>query len=133
MTKDNIEKCLREEGVNTRIQTNGYWYDFNHQNLHIEFCVQSNYNGNGRLFGEMYRKNFSNQEIEIMKQVFAQESLIIIPNPEEWTENVRRYNHRRFSIGGVLENIIPELMQLINTTTEDYIAQRLSYSKAFYG
>lgn len=131
MTQDNIKKCLREQGIATEIKTNGYWYRFNHKDLHVEFCAQSNYHGSGRFVGEMYKENLSSEEVEAMKQAFVEESLVRIPNPEEWAQGVRTYDHRRIHIGGYLDNLIPELMQLMNTTSEDYISQRLQYSAEF--
>jgi len=128
----NIEARLREHGVASPIETNGYWFRFSHNGLCIKFCAQHNYNGSGRFVGEMYRTGLSEDEVLAMKSSFANESSVVIPEPGKWEQDVRKYNHRIISIPGFLDNIIPELFELVNLPLEDYIAQRLSDSQQIY-
>ena len=114
---DDIEKCLKEQGINSLVETNGYRYEFNHNGLKVEFCAQSGHNANGRFVGQIYNENVLPKEISQMERELRKEKL-----DEEWIEGVRKYNYRRISINGYLDNIIPELIQLINMPIEEYIS-----------
>jgi hypothetical protein len=127
----NIEKALRDQGVNSKIFTNGYLYNFNYKGLKVKFCVQFGFNGNGKFVGHMYDEKLLPKEVIEMEREFKEEGLTNPLYYEKLKENVRKYNYKDISITGYLDNLIPELFELINMNTEDYLSQKLNDEKRF--
>lgn len=128
---NNIEKCLRDHGVNSKVFTNGYLYNFNYNGFKVNFRIQFGFNGNGSFVGQMHNEKLLPKEVIEMEREFKEEGLITPLRSSRWEESVRRYNHRDISITGYLDNLVPELFELINMKTEEYISKRLNDTKIF--
>ena len=125
--RNKVVEYLKQYGVKGEVETNGYHYELDYRGLHIDFCAQVSYNGNGRLVGCIYNKSLSPQQAEIMKTEMSAQGLKI-DDQEDWIQKVREYNYRSVHITGYLDNIIPELLALANMPIEQYMAKRIRES-----
>lgn len=133
--KDHAEviKYLRQNGAqeDIRLEDPRHYsrhYQFDYNDICIDFTITPNnvmhrLGGNVVIEGCIYNKSLSREQVEKMKTEISDK--MVIDNPKEWTENVKKYNYRNIScIKGNLDKVISEMMKLANTSIEEYIAIR---------